>query len=367
MSETKRERRSASPEMAARLTELYKDMPDEPAILAGSVPPDEVKPKTCVCGDTEGTNDDCERCTLLSHLAAERERANAVDNPNLDCTDAAHPAWWRGCDHGSAGMIREVQKILDGQDDGSGTCNEPWESVRRKLIELCAAQERVRELERTNESWEATIADELQENLRLFAVLGIDKTALDNMPPGQHSTGLIIERITALQEQQAAQAAELERVKGERDEAQSVVRETLWMAGRYADGRATYAVEMYNAARQKAVKGGYAGDAKEAIDGHDPERATLQERAEIAETALAASQSRAERAEGELAKRTPPPSDGCNRLNRPAYEKLIAENIEWLKTMPRTLERDHILVVLQDSPNVYYGYPTPTPATTEGE
>jgi hypothetical protein len=28
------------------------------------------------------------------------------------------------------------------------------------------------------------------------------------------------------------------------------------------------------------------------------------------------------------------------------YRKLIAEDIDWLKTMPATLERDHILLIL---------------------
>ena len=29
-----------------------------------------------------------------------------------------------------------------------------------------------------------------------------------------------------------------------------------------------------------------------------------------------------------------------------AYRKLIAEDIDWLKTMPQSLERDHILLIL---------------------
>jgi hypothetical protein len=33
-------------------------------------------------------------------------------------------------------------------------------------------------------------------------------------------------------------------------------------------------------------------------------------------------------------------------INSSAYRKLIDENIAWLRTMPRTLERDHIEQVL---------------------
>ena|SRR5688572_21499065 len=51
-----------------------------------------------------------------------------------------------------------------------------------------------------------------------------------------------------------------------------------------------------------------------------------------------------------------------SKLNRPAYERLIQEDIEWLLTMPRTLEREHIEALLRDSANVYYpnGDPWPT-------
>ena len=37
------------------------------------------------------------------------------------------------------------------------------------------------------------------------------------------------------------------------------------------------------------------------------------------------------------------------RMLREAYEKLIAENITWLMTCPQSLEREHILAVLQCS------------------
>ncbi len=34
-------------------------------------------------------------------------------------------------------------------------------------------------------------------------------------------------------------------------------------------------------------------------------------------------------------------------INSTAYRKLIDENIEWLLSQPRTLERDHIEIVLR--------------------
>ena len=35
------------------------------------------------------------------------------DNPNLDGTDLAHPAWWRGNDAGLDGAVYQINKILD--------------------------------------------------------------------------------------------------------------------------------------------------------------------------------------------------------------------------------------------------------------
>jgi hypothetical protein len=42
-------------------------------------------------------------------------------------------------------------------------------------------------------------------------------------------------------------------------------------------------------------------------------------------------------------------------MNRKTYEELIKEDVSWLKMMPRTLEREHILSVLLNSADRYYG------------
>jgi hypothetical protein len=34
------------------------------------------------------------------------------DNPHWDCTDGAHPAWWRGCDYGVESVIRTIRKAV---------------------------------------------------------------------------------------------------------------------------------------------------------------------------------------------------------------------------------------------------------------
>jgi hypothetical protein len=65
------------------------------------------------------------------------------DNPEYDATDAAHPAWWRGHDHTTQTFCQAVNDILDGKDDGHGVANEPWESVRRRLLATQSLQRRI--------------------------------------------------------------------------------------------------------------------------------------------------------------------------------------------------------------------------------
>lgn len=43
------------------------------------------------------------------------------------------------------------------------------------------------------------------------------------------------------------------------------------------------------------------------------------------------------------------------RLNRGAFEQLIKENLEWLAKQPPTLEREHIRMIVEQSPTAMYG------------
>ena len=59
------------------------------------------------------------------------------DDPELDATDFAHPAWWRGHINGCEGTCMRIERILEGQDDGSGVLgNKKLESLRRKLLKI---------------------------------------------------------------------------------------------------------------------------------------------------------------------------------------------------------------------------------------
>ena len=60
----------------------------------------------------------------------------AFDDEECDGTPFALPAYWRGHDQTVASLCQELNKILDGKDDGRGVANEPWESVRRRLLKI---------------------------------------------------------------------------------------------------------------------------------------------------------------------------------------------------------------------------------------
>lgn len=46
--------------------------------------------------------------------------------------------------------------------------------------------------------------------------------------------------------------------------------------------------------------------------------------------------------------------DMTMKVTRSAYEELIQEDIDWLMKQPRTLERDHIILIVKQSPEVEY-------------
>lgn len=65
-----------------------------------------------------------------------------VDDPELDATDGAHPAWWRGHEHTAEVFCKLANEIMDGKPAGNGIAGEPWESTRRRLEVLVRDQTR---------------------------------------------------------------------------------------------------------------------------------------------------------------------------------------------------------------------------------
>ena len=52
---------------------------------------------------------------------------------DLECANAGEFAAY---EHGCAEMMSALRRILDGEDTGQGVANEPWESLRRRVLEL---------------------------------------------------------------------------------------------------------------------------------------------------------------------------------------------------------------------------------------
>jgi len=57
------------------------------------------------------------------------------DDPSLDATDFAHPAWWRGNDAGVGTICGKVTELLDGKPL-AGVAREPWQTVRVRVANL---------------------------------------------------------------------------------------------------------------------------------------------------------------------------------------------------------------------------------------
>lgn len=60
------------------------------------------------------------------------------DNPEWDCTDFAHPAWWRGHDYTMDIVIKKITEILDGEDEVEGDYSNAndWHKLRSRVRDL---------------------------------------------------------------------------------------------------------------------------------------------------------------------------------------------------------------------------------------
>jgi hypothetical protein len=60
------------------------------------------------------------------------------DDPEMDATDAAHPAWWRGHEHTVASLVQYVNETLDGVhgDGPRGMGIMPWQALRQRLYDI---------------------------------------------------------------------------------------------------------------------------------------------------------------------------------------------------------------------------------------
>ena len=91
-----------------------------------------------ICKRTTHLQDHHALCNKLRDdiLVLFRNRRTALaDDPSTDCTDLAHPAWWRGERAATLLAVSRITAILDGTDDGSGVYGSPeFEKLRRRLL-----------------------------------------------------------------------------------------------------------------------------------------------------------------------------------------------------------------------------------------
>lgn len=85
-------------------------------------------------GKRHATVEDMARDAMRWHDEAQAEKL--ANNQDLDCTDAAHPAWWRGERHATESVAQRVLLWLDGGDGGGVIGSERLEAARRKILEV---------------------------------------------------------------------------------------------------------------------------------------------------------------------------------------------------------------------------------------
>jgi len=80
--------------------------------------------------DSAGVCHWCKEGKLPPHEPVPEVR---TDEPGLDGTNEAHPAWWRGQERGAEGVIEVLTEILDGKSH-TGTFGSPaLEALARRL------------------------------------------------------------------------------------------------------------------------------------------------------------------------------------------------------------------------------------------
>lgn len=74
-------------------------------------------------------------------IALAREALAGRDDPSMDATDYAHPAWWRGNEAGVLGAVSRIREAIE-MDDGEGVLGgADLERLRRDVL---AGRERLR-------------------------------------------------------------------------------------------------------------------------------------------------------------------------------------------------------------------------------
>ena len=89
----------------------------------------------CCFPSDERPEDDLEVVVPAPVAPANTGEPLVVDDPLLDGTDLAHPAWWRGHDRGVAQVCHRLREILDGAPAG-GVAADPFQGLKERIKRL---------------------------------------------------------------------------------------------------------------------------------------------------------------------------------------------------------------------------------------
>jgi hypothetical protein len=85
-------------------------------------------------------------CDVVAQVVDRRWRLVPVDARHLDLLEGMNGDELAAYDYGGRSMMAALRAILDGQDRGTGVANEPWQSLRARLLALCLDAARYRAL-----------------------------------------------------------------------------------------------------------------------------------------------------------------------------------------------------------------------------
>lgn len=120
-----------------RSPEYWSTPNDKPCKFCGSEPDG---PDKCTGADTRVMAEAADR---IEELEREIALLRNADRPEFDSTDGAHPAWWRGCDHGYAKGLERCARIAEREYKrhctGSGFDSQPARSTAYSILETIRA------------------------------------------------------------------------------------------------------------------------------------------------------------------------------------------------------------------------------------
>lgn len=87
--------------------------------------------------------EEAEECARAAYAELERQGLIGIhDDPNMDATDGAHPAWWRGEEYGAMSVARRVLEMLKPEAKGPYNFSAPELNEIVKQIAALRANQR---------------------------------------------------------------------------------------------------------------------------------------------------------------------------------------------------------------------------------